>query len=159
MIEGSIIGFKVNNRQTDRWTDRLTNSLTPYKGDCGFFLSVKFATSLLALLPGGLYLGWVFFRSNKKICIFLRLVTSHGLYWSLNATVFCGILCRISPATFFQLKIQLETAWFEPRIFQVLVWRATNCAILTGLNWHLNEYVKVIKQTNRLTPKKYNFSF
>ena len=31
-----------------------TNSLTPYTGVCGFFLSVKFATSLLALLAGGL---------------------------------------------------------------------------------------------------------
>ena len=33
-------------------TDRQTNSLTPNKGVCGFFLSVKFATSLLATLAG-----------------------------------------------------------------------------------------------------------
>ena len=33
-------------------TDRLTNSLTPYTRLCGFFLSVKFATSLLAWLTG-----------------------------------------------------------------------------------------------------------
>ena len=29
-----------------------TNSLTPYTGGCGFFLQVKFATSLLASLAG-----------------------------------------------------------------------------------------------------------
>ena len=34
-------------------TDNQTNSLTPYIGVCGFFLSVKFATSLLASLTGG----------------------------------------------------------------------------------------------------------
>ena len=37
---------------TDRQTDRQTNSLTPYTGGCGFFLQVKFATSLLASLAG-----------------------------------------------------------------------------------------------------------
>ena len=41
-------------RQTDRQTDRQTNSLTTYMGVCGFFLSVKYATSLLALLARGL---------------------------------------------------------------------------------------------------------
>ena len=35
-------------------TDRQTNTLTPYAGVCGFFLPVKFATSLLASLAGGL---------------------------------------------------------------------------------------------------------
>ena len=35
-------------------TDRQTNSLTPYTGVCGFFLQVKFATSLLTSLAGGL---------------------------------------------------------------------------------------------------------
>ena len=40
-----IIGVKVDHRQT--------NSLTPYTGVCGFFISVKFATSLLASLAGG----------------------------------------------------------------------------------------------------------
>ena len=35
-------------------TDRRTISLTPYTGVCGFYLSVKFATSLLAWLAGGL---------------------------------------------------------------------------------------------------------
>ena len=34
-------------------TYRQTNSLTPCYGVCGFFLSVKFATSLLASLAGG----------------------------------------------------------------------------------------------------------
>ena len=38
------IGVKVCNRQT--------NSLTPYAGSCGFILSVKFATALLASLAG-----------------------------------------------------------------------------------------------------------
>ena len=33
-------------------TDRQTNSLTPYTSGSVFFLSVKFATSLLALLAG-----------------------------------------------------------------------------------------------------------
>ena len=40
-----IIGVKVCRRQT--------NSLTPYTGICGFILSTKFATSLLASLAGG----------------------------------------------------------------------------------------------------------
>ena len=35
-----------------RQMDRQTNSLTPYLGVCGFFLQVKFATSLLASLAG-----------------------------------------------------------------------------------------------------------
>ena len=34
-------------------TERQTNSLTPLMGVCEFFLPVKFATSLLALLAGG----------------------------------------------------------------------------------------------------------
>ena len=38
-------------------TDRQTNSLTPYTGVCVFFLSVKFVTSLLASLAGGLFSG------------------------------------------------------------------------------------------------------
>ena len=42
-----------NNLTTDRQTDIQTISLTPYTGVCGFFLSVKFATSLLASLAGG----------------------------------------------------------------------------------------------------------
>ena len=37
------------------------------------------------------------------------------------AAVFYGVLLRISPATFLQLKIQLEMARFEPRTFQVPV--------------------------------------
>ena len=47
-ITGAITGVKVCHRHTDGQA----NSLTPYTGICGFFLSVKFATSLLALLPG-----------------------------------------------------------------------------------------------------------
>ena len=38
---------------TDRQTERQTNSLTPFTGVWEFFLSVKFATSLLAWLAGG----------------------------------------------------------------------------------------------------------
>ena len=34
-------------------TNRQTNSLTPYMGGYGFFLQVKFATSLLTSLAGG----------------------------------------------------------------------------------------------------------
>ena len=45
--------------QTDRQTDRQTNSKAPYTGVCGFFLSVKFATSLLASLAGGLAIVWL----------------------------------------------------------------------------------------------------
>ena len=33
--------------------------------------------------------------------------------------IFYGVLLRISPATFLQLKIQLEMARFEPGTFQV----------------------------------------
>ena len=40
----------VIDRQTE---DRQTNSLAPYTGGSGFFLSVKFATSQAALLVGG----------------------------------------------------------------------------------------------------------
>ena len=43
-----IIGVEFGNRQTDRQI----NSLTPFTRVCGFFLSVKFATSLLAWLAG-----------------------------------------------------------------------------------------------------------
>ena len=43
-----IIEVEIRHRQTDRQT----NSLTPYTGGCGFFLQVKFATSLLASLAG-----------------------------------------------------------------------------------------------------------
>ena len=35
--------------------------------------------------------------------------------------IFYGVLHRISPTTFLQLKIQLETVRFEPRTFQVPV--------------------------------------
>ena len=45
-----IIGVLVCNRQIERQS----NSLTPYTGVCGFFISDKFDTSVLALLPGGL---------------------------------------------------------------------------------------------------------
>ena len=38
-------------------TNRQTNSLTPYIGVCGFFLSDKFATSLLASLAGGCWVA------------------------------------------------------------------------------------------------------
>ena len=44
-----IIGVQVCHRRTDRQI----NSLKPYTDVCGFFISVKFATSLLALLAGG----------------------------------------------------------------------------------------------------------
>ena len=43
-------------KKKNRQTNRRTNSLTPYTGACGFFLSVKFATSQLALLAGGMYI-------------------------------------------------------------------------------------------------------
>ena len=42
----------VKIQQTDGQTDRQTNSLTPYTGVCRFFLSVKFANSLLSSLAG-----------------------------------------------------------------------------------------------------------
>ena len=41
-----IIGVEFGNRQTDKFFDTIY-------GVCGFFLSVKFATSLLASLAGG----------------------------------------------------------------------------------------------------------
>ena len=51
-----IIKVKIHNRQkdrqADRQADRQTNSLTPSMGGCVFFLSVIFATSLLASLTG-----------------------------------------------------------------------------------------------------------
>ena len=53
-----IIGVKVCNR--------LTNSLAPYTGACGFFLSVKFATSLLASPAGGLSVKMLNFYLLKQ---------------------------------------------------------------------------------------------
>ena len=44
-----IIGVKVDHRQTDRQTDKFWDTIY---GVCGFFLSAKFATSLLAWLAG-----------------------------------------------------------------------------------------------------------
>ena len=43
-----IIGVMGSKFVTDRQTDGQTNSLTPFTGVCRFFLSVNFATSLLA---------------------------------------------------------------------------------------------------------------
>ena len=40
--------------------------------------------------------------------------------------IFYGILHRITPSTFLQLKIHLQTARFEPRTFQVPVKCITN---------------------------------
>ena len=51
MLKRMIIEVIIRYRQTDRQT----NSLTPYTGVCGFFLQVKFATSLLASLAGDKY--------------------------------------------------------------------------------------------------------
>ena len=46
--------YKIKSYQIlKNYTDRQTNYLTPYTGVCGFLLSVKFATSLLASLAGG----------------------------------------------------------------------------------------------------------
>ena len=43
---------------TDGRKNRQTNYLIPYTGVCGFFVSVKFATSLLASLAGGYIRKW-----------------------------------------------------------------------------------------------------
>ena len=59
-----IIGVKVGNRGTDRQT----NSLTPYTWVCRFFLSVKFATSLLTSLTSSLLeqqYRWICTDSDK----------------------------------------------------------------------------------------------
>ena len=45
---------KYCNRQAGRQAGRQRNYMTPYTGVCGFFLSLKFATSLPNLLAGGL---------------------------------------------------------------------------------------------------------
>ena len=45
-VSPEIIWVKVDHRQTDKFFDTIN-------GICGFFLSVKFATSLLASLAGG----------------------------------------------------------------------------------------------------------
>ena len=50
MSSPEIIGVKVCNRQTERQTDKFFDT---NKGVCGLFLSVKFATALLASLTGG----------------------------------------------------------------------------------------------------------
>ena len=61
LSRGEIIGVKVCNRQTDRQT----NSLTPYTGACGFFLSVKFATFLTRFARRGIkiiFFGMFFYQ-------------------------------------------------------------------------------------------------
>ena len=60
--------FCVKNLETDRQTDKQTNSLTPFTGVCRFFLSVKFATFLLALLARDKK-----FASEKSIALVLKL--------------------------------------------------------------------------------------
>ena len=57
-------------------TDRQTISLTPYTWVCRFFLLVKFATSLLALLAGRLRMGYlavaVYTRTGLDFNFFLN---------------------------------------------------------------------------------------
>ena len=43
--------------------------MTTYKGVCGFFLSVKFATSLLALLAGGLNEENIYFAEDVQFLL------------------------------------------------------------------------------------------
>ena len=59
-----------------------------------------------------------FCAMSSRQCIFNTISLIQIRYY---AAVFYGALLRISPATFLQLKIQLETARFEPRTFQVPV--------------------------------------
>ena len=57
-----MIGVKVCNRQSDRQTDRQTDRQIlrhHIRGVCGFFLSVQFATSLVALLARGWHIQLV----------------------------------------------------------------------------------------------------
>ena len=48
----TVLGARARQNRYCRFSYRQTNSLTPYTGGCGFFLQVKFATSLLASLAG-----------------------------------------------------------------------------------------------------------
>ena len=52
---------------TAETTDRQTNSFTPYTWVCGLFLRVKFVTSLLASLAGGLRNDSVYHESKKLV--------------------------------------------------------------------------------------------
>ena len=73
---GEIIWVKVCHRRTDRQT----NSLTPHRGVCRFFLSVKFATSLLASLAGGLKNNFPYFSIVEKALNGLK-GPKHGLFF------------------------------------------------------------------------------
>ena len=79
------IQFWDNRGQSLSQRDRRTNSLTPYTGVCGFFLSVKFATSLLASLAGGLevFLNWKYVALKKYSFVsFVRLCrVRHNKQW------------------------------------------------------------------------------
>ena len=60
----------------EKQTDKQKNSFTTFTGVCGFFLSVKFATSILTSLAG----GWIFLLTPIFIHIFSKNV-SFSLLW------------------------------------------------------------------------------
>ena len=68
---------------TDRQTDRQTNSLTPFRGVCRFFLSVKFTTSLLTLLASGRGINSLKIENNKH---------GHGLNTRQSSKVWLVLL-------------------------------------------------------------------
>ena len=64
--------------------ERQTNSLTPYTGVCSFFLSVKFATSLLASLAGDYLMLYLHFNvSLLPVSLFKVL----GIFWNGSPTL------------------------------------------------------------------------
>ena len=89
---------------------------------------------------GSIFFGWwhlvAFIDHFKHLCEIVRHHLSFVLCQGSNVwieytislfqirfytAVFYGIIHRISPVTFLKLKIQLETARFEPRTYQVSV--------------------------------------
>ena len=65
-------------KERDKTTDRQTNS-TPFTGVCRFFLCVKFVTSLLALLPGGLGNFILFFILKFSTSYVLNFIKKNNL--------------------------------------------------------------------------------
>ena len=108
---GEFIRMRSNNwGQSLSQTDRRTNFLTPYTGVCGFFLSVKFATSLTRFARRGIsLLQCINIQKIKVILLSLPLPLSHSLSLS---ELFARFLARMQYSRTFQYFNQHKTFCF-----------------------------------------------
>ena len=121
-----IIGLKVCHR----WTDRQTNSLTSHRGYTYFF-SVKFATSLLTSLAGGISSDLLFHLKMFGLC--------HVLKW-----IYC-LVCFNYDCHFGNMKCFLKRKTRESQI------------CLKHYNY-LNKNMCLISYFDSRTLKGYNFN-